>query len=70
MFMEYQLLMETIVENTYGYDCPCNTGYNYAYYPPSFVGNRYYCESGNSQSFFAEKLYAVQIIKCHGFIVH
>ena len=40
------------------HDCPCNTGYKYAYYPPSFVGNRYYCESGNNQSFFAEKLYA------------
>ena len=40
------------------YDCPCNTGYNYASNPPSFVGNNYYCESGNNQSFFAEKLYA------------
>ena len=48
---------ENILES---YDCPCNTGYNnyYNYYPPSFVGNRYYCESGNNQSFFAEKLYA------------
>ena len=40
------------------YDCPCNTGYSSQYYPPSFVGNSYYCESGNNQSSFEEKLYA------------
>ena len=40
------------------YDCPCNTGYNYASNPPSFVGNNYYCESGNNQSYYAIKLYA------------
>ena len=33
------------------YDCPCNTGYISQYYPPLFVGNHYYCESGNNLSY-------------------
>ena len=39
------------------YNCSCNTGYSFDYYPPSFVGNHYYCESGNNQSYYEEKLY-------------
>ena len=30
------------------YNCPCNDSNNtYNVYPPSFVGDNYYCESGN-----------------------
>ena len=27
--------------------CPCHTQYNHQYLPPTFIGNDYYCESGN-----------------------
>ena len=48
-----------ILENkSVSYNCPCNTGYSFDYYPPSLVGNHYYCESGNNQSYYVEKLYA------------
>ena len=49
------------------YDCP---DYRFDYYPPSFVGRSYYCESGNNQPSFAQKLYANDFLwdggKCNG----
>ena len=48
----------TFENKSVSYNCPCNTGYSFDYYPPSFVGNHYYCESGNNQSYYEEKLYA------------
>ena len=34
--------------NLLGYNCPCADPINYRVLPPSFVGDNYYCESGNS----------------------
>ena len=31
------------------YVCPCNTKYNQQLSPPKFIGNDYYCESGNPE---------------------
>ena len=48
----------TLENKSVSYNCRCNTGYNFDYYPPSFVGNHYYCESDNNQSYYEKKLYA------------
>ena len=37
------------------YNCPCNGGSNVV--PPAFVGNDYFCESGNPNQSYAEVLY-------------
>ena len=38
------------------YVCPCNTG-GTGHAPPAFVGNDYYCESGNPKPTLEKKLY-------------
>jgi len=50
------------------YNCPCAhiPGPN----PPSFVGDHYYCESGNSGSYSCSEYYSSDVLwdgeKCHG----
>ena len=38
-------------------NCPCTTGSNQANYIQSFVGNNYYCESGNPNYGWSNRLY-------------
>ena len=38
-------------KGTYIYACPCNRGVTSSAYPPSFVGNDYFCESGYTSTF-------------------
>ena len=38
-------------KGTYIYACPCNRGVTSSAYPPSFVGNDYFCESGYTSVF-------------------
>ena len=43
-------------DNLLGYNCPCSDPPNHRVLPPSFVGDDYYCESGNSGSSYSYKV--------------
>ena len=51
-------LINGVYESNAGYDnCPCNTPSG-GVQPPSFVGNDYFCESGNPDSYLSVVLYS------------
>jgi len=49
-------------------NCPCT--HYHGYDPPSFVGNRYYCESGNTRGARSSSIYSNDVLwdghQCHG----
>lgn len=42
--------------------CPCNYGFSNASLPPSFIGEDYYCESGNPEGSSTTKLYSLDYL--------